>query len=121
MCEISPLLCYIFLFLPVSGSLRIEGLSFQTIFCYYCSFCLWHVVRFKYIVCHLYEVFSFLYLSSALQLNVDCCMIGMPIFGTAFYHCCLFSPQQWSVLLLLLPQLLSGLSFAFKFLAPLSI
>ena len=61
------------------------------------------------IYCYLsYDIFEtglccFLpYLSFDSQLNVGCCMMGLPFLSwvphSAFYHCCLFSLQLWAVL-----------------------
>ena len=53
---------YIFHVLPGSMFLRIVDLSCLAIFyCY--SFCLWHVIRFKYIIFLLYYIFEFVVFS----------------------------------------------------------
>ena len=64
--------------------LRIVALSFLATFCYCYFFCLWCVVSFKCIVYLSYKVWSLLYLFSASQLNVACCMMSLPILGTTF-------------------------------------
>ena len=71
--------------MAVSISLRIKPSLPSQFFCYCSSFCLWHVIQFKYIVYLLYDILSSLYSYSAFQLIVGWGMISMPILGTKFY------------------------------------